>query len=49
MAQIMAIDFGGKRTGIAVTDDMQIIASGLETVETSNLMTFLEKYFPPIL
>ena len=45
MAQIMAIDFGGKRTGIAVTDDMQIIASGLETVETKNLLSFLDNYF----
>lgn len=45
MAQIMAIDYGKKRTGIAVTDDMQMIASGLETVETNILFTFLEKYF----
>lgn len=41
----MAIDFGLKRTGIAVTDPMQIIASGLETVATSELMTFLSSYF----
>ena len=41
----MAIDFGKKRTGIAVTDDMQIIASGLDTVETTKLMMFLKKYF----
>ena len=45
MGQIMAIDFGQKRTGIAVTDDMQIIASGLDTVETPKLFSFLEKYF----
>lgn len=45
MGQIMAIDYGRKRTGIAVTDDMQIIASGLETVETVNLQSFLKKYF----
>lgn len=41
----MAIDYGGKRTGIAVTDEMQIIASGLTTVETKNIFTFLENYF----
>lgn len=41
----MAIDYGGKRTGIAVTDEMQIIASGLTTVETKNLFPFLENYF----
>lgn len=45
MGQLMAIDFGKKRTGIAVTDDMQIIASGLDTVETTKLMMFLKKYF----
>lgn len=41
----MAIDFGKKRTGIAVTDDFQIIASGLDTIETEHLFTFLKKYF----
>ena len=41
----MAIDYGGKRTGIAVTDEMQIIASGLTTVETKNIFPFLENYF----
>ena len=45
MGQIMAIDYGRKRTGIAVTDDFQIVASGLETVETEKLSSFLEKYF----
>lgn len=40
----MAIDYGGKRTGIAVTDEMQIIASGLTTVETKNIFPFLENY-----
>ncbi|MCK4561667.1 MAG: Holliday junction resolvase RuvX [Flavobacteriaceae bacterium] len=44
MAQILAIDFGKKRTGIAVTDDLQIIASGLTTVNTSEIFTFLESY-----
>ena len=41
----MAIDYGKKRCGIAVTDDMQIIASGLETIETSDIFEFLKKYF----
>lgn len=45
MGQIMAVDFGKKRTGIAVTDDMKIVASGLETVETPQLMAFLRSYF----
>ncbi len=45
MGKIMAIDFGKKRTGIAVTDDFQMIASGLDTVETSHLMNFLQQYF----
>lgn len=41
----MGIDYGKKRTGIAVTDDMKIIASGLDTVDTAGLMPFLKKYF----
>lgn len=45
MAQLMGIDFGTKRTGIAVTDDLQIIASGLTTVETSKIWDFLTEYF----
>ncbi|WP_392436838.1 Holliday junction resolvase RuvX [Cruoricaptor ignavus] len=45
MPQILAIDYGGKRTGIAATDDLQLISSGLPTVETSQLFSFLEKYF----
>lgn len=45
MGQILAIDYGKARTGIAVTDDMQIIASGLTTVETPKLLDFLKKYF----
>lgn len=40
----MAIDYGIKRTGIAVTDDMQIIASGLTTVDTPKLFSFLTEY-----
>ncbi|MEG0760808.1 putative holliday junction resolvase [Chryseobacterium piscicola] len=45
MKQILAIDYGKVRCGIAATDDMQIIASGLDTVATSGLMVFLKKYF----
>lgn len=44
MARIMAFDYGLKRTGIAVTDPLQIIATGLPTVETSKLETFLKPY-----
>ena len=44
MGRILAIDFGKKRTGIAVTDELQIIASGLTTVETDKLISFLKKY-----
>ena len=45
MGQILAIDYGKARCGIAVTDDFQIIASGLPTVETKNIFQFLKKYF----
>ena len=44
MSQILAMDYGAKRTGIAVTDDMQIIASGLTTVATKSLLEFLDSY-----
>lgn len=44
MGRILAIDYGTKRTGLAVTDQMQIIASGLTTVETKNLIQFLKDY-----
>ena len=44
MARILAIDFGEKRTGIAVTDQLQIIASGLTTVATKDLIVFLKEY-----
>ena len=45
MGRILAIDYGSKRTGIAVTDELQLIASGLTTVETHGLMPFLSHYF----
>lgn len=44
MARILALDYGEKRTGIAVTDELQLIASGLTTVETKNLFDFLNSY-----
>ncbi len=44
MSRILAIDFGKVRTGIAVTDELQIIASGLTTVATSELISFLKDY-----
>jgi len=45
MPRILAIDYGLKRTGIAVTDPLQIIASGLTTIESSQLVPFLKDYF----
>lgn len=44
MSRILAIDYGSKRCGIAVTDPLRIIASGLTTVATDELVTFLKKY-----
>lgn len=44
MGQILAIDYGKVRCGIAATDDFQIIASGLPTVENKNIFVFLKKY-----
>jgi putative holliday junction resolvase len=45
MARILAIDYGLKRTGLAVTDPLQIIATALATVESSKLIPFLKAYF----
>jgi putative holliday junction resolvase len=45
MARILCIDYGLKRTGIAVTDPLQIISTGLTTVDTHNLVSFLKEYF----
>jgi len=45
MGKIIAIDYGKKRTGLAVTDELQIIASGLTTVSTKELFSFLIQYF----
>ncbi len=44
LGRILAIDFGTKRTGIAVTDELQLIASGLTTVPTGELLGFLKEY-----
>ncbi len=44
MPKILAIDYGQKRVGIAVTDDLQIIASGLTTVHAKDVIAFLEDY-----
>ena len=44
MGRIIALDYGKKRTGIAVTDPLQIIATGLTTVETQTLFDFLKQY-----
>ena len=44
MGRILALDYGSKRTGIAITDELQLIASGLTTVATSELLDFLKKY-----
>ncbi len=45
MARIMGIDFGLKRSGISVTDSLQLIVNGLDTVETKYLLTYLTDYF----
>jgi putative Holliday junction resolvase len=45
MPRILCIDYGKKRTGIAVTDPLKIIATALTTVETPSLIQFLKKYF----
>lgn len=44
MARILAIDYGKKRTGLAVTDPLQMIATGLTTVATHDLIPYLKKY-----
>jgi putative holliday junction resolvase len=45
MSRILAIDYGRKRTGLAVTDILQLIPGGLATVPSQELMNYLEKYF----
>lgn len=45
MARILCIDYGAKRTGLAVTDPLQIIAGGLTALDTKQVMPFLKNYF----
>lgn len=45
MGRILAIDYGRKRTGLAVTDPLRIIATGLDTIESRELIPFLQRYF----
>jgi putative Holliday junction resolvase len=45
MARVLAFDYGTKRIGIAVTDPMQIIATGLDTVHPKDIIDYLKKYF----
>lgn len=45
MPRILAIDYGLKRTGIAITDELQIIASGLTTIASETAIVFLKDYF----
>ena len=45
MSRIISIDYGAKRTGLAVTDPLQIIATGLTTVESKQLISYLKDYF----
>jgi putative holliday junction resolvase len=45
LSRILALDYGSKRIGIAVTDPLRIIASGLVTLDTREIWTFFEKYF----
>jgi putative Holliday junction resolvase len=45
LPRILAIDYGLKRTGLAVTDPLQIIANGLTTVESKELIPYLKRYF----
>ena len=44
LGRILAIDYGEKRTGIAITDELQIIASGLTTIDTKKIFSFLTDY-----
>ena len=44
MGRILAVDYGKKRTGLAVTDELQIIAGGLTTVETTALVDYILNY-----
>ena len=45
MARILSVDYGQKRTGLAVTDPLQIIANGLDTISSGIIIDYLEDYF----
>lgn len=45
MSRVISIDYGGKRTGLAVTDPLKIIATGLTTIPSGELISFLKQYF----
>lgn len=45
MGQIVSIDYGKKRIGLAATDDLKLVASGLDTIETDKIFDYLERYF----
>ena len=45
MGRIVAIDYGQKRVGLAVTDPLKIIANGLETIHSKDIFTYLDEYF----
>lgn len=45
MGRVLAIDYGAKRTGLAVTDPLRIIATALETIETTNIFDYIQRYF----
>lgn len=45
MGRILAIDYGRKKSGLAVTDPLQLVANGLDTVPSHTLIDYLEKYF----
>lgn len=44
MGRILAIDYGKKRTGLAVTDELQLIASGLTTIDTNSFFSYIKEY-----
>ena len=44
MSRILAVDFGAKRTGLAVTDPLQIIPGGLTTVATKDVLQYIKQY-----
>lgn len=45
MSRIIALDYGGRRTGVAITDPLQMIAYPLDTIDTANIIDYLKSYF----